>query len=146
MKTVKATLVALRGVATIRVGAVPATYLCFQAYLAVVFGFFILVAGNSAGLLLLVWGLAGFYGTLCLWAVAFGVVKRWSVAGLIAGTLAMLPFSGPYLDLDSPVSVGANPDALLYLGPTFVALAWLCTLLVQSLQTPASGAPDHVAG
>ena len=146
MKTIRMMLLSLRGVMTILAGALPATYLCFQAYLALVFGFFLVVTGNLTGLILFVWGLAGLYGTLSLWVVAFGLVRGWSIAGLLAGTLAILPFSGPYMDLDSPRSVGANPDALIYLGPTLVALVWLCTLLVRSLRAPVRGVPEHAEG
>ena len=92
---------------------------------------------------MLVWGLAGFYGTLSLWAVALGFVRAWSVTGLLVGTLAMLPMAGPYLTADMGRKLGSNPDALLYVGPVLVALAWLCSLTVRAYCRPIFRTTEH---
>ncbi len=129
---------------TILVGAAPATYLCFMAYFVALVGFVALLSGEAEGLIFMIWGLAGFYGTASLWAVAFGFVRGWSIVGLCAGTLAMLPFAGPYLNADIAAKVGANPDSLLFVGPVLVALGWFLALAVRLLCRPMFRAPEHV--
>ena len=63
---------------TILFGALPATYLCSLALIGIIFGFGAALDGETAGLLVGGWGLAGIYGTLSLWAVGFGFVRTWS--------------------------------------------------------------------
>ena len=94
MKTLRLAFVILRGAVTILAGAVPATYLCFFAYLVLMFGFYGVLAGDVMGFVLILWALAGFHGTLSLWAVGFGFVRGWSVAGLLLGTAHFSRWAG----------------------------------------------------
>lgn len=121
-------------VLTILVGAGPATYLCFIALMGIMFGFSAVFGGEIGGLVLVFWGLAGFYGTLSLWAVGFGYVRRWIVAGLIVGIIALTPIAGMFGFLDVLSKPSNYPEVLLYSGPIVVAIAWLATLTVRMIR------------
>ncbi len=146
MKILGIALTILGRALTIVAGAVPATYLCFFAYLVLMVGFMTLASGDLVGLVLVLWALAGFHGTISLWAVGFGVVRRWSVAGLLLGTLALLPFGGPYLAGARSTGLDGNPDGMMFVSPILVALAWLCTLASRSFRRPAVNEAEPSAG
>ena len=128
---------------TLLVGAFPATYLSLIAGLGIYIGVLAVVDGEISGLVLVAWGGAGIYGTLSLWAVAFGFVRPWSVAGLVVGTIALLPIAGTlgihelrYLILWSdPVEFLST---LSTTGPIVVAVSWLGVLVARSFRQPRS--------
>lgn len=77
---------------TILFGALPASFLCFFAAMALSYGLGALFGRNSyEGLILTIWGAAGIYGTGALWVVAFRKPGRRVLAGLIVGIAAMVP-------------------------------------------------------
>lgn len=123
----------LARIATVLFGAVPATYLCLWAYVFMMLGFLTLLSGRIVGVYFVASGLAGFYGTLSLWGIAFGVVRRWSVLGLVVGTLAVLPFAVPVLSYWMFGTLVAGFHGLLFIGPLLVAITWLCALGVARL-------------
>ncbi len=121
-------------VLTILVGAGPATYLCFIAFVGIAMGFGAVFSGEIAGLVLIAWGLAGFYGTLSLWAVGFGVVRGRVVVGLIVGIVALTPIAGMIGIIDMLSKPSNYPEAILFAGPIVVAVAWLGTLTVRMIR------------
>ncbi len=132
MKIIKALLAIVVGALTILAGAVPATYLCLMAYVVLVLGYGAVLSGDALGLVLILWALAGFYGTLSLWAVGFGFVRPWSVTGLILGTVALLPMGGPVLTGTESRGLDGNPDEMMFVTPILVAVAWLIVLMVRA--------------
>ena len=127
---------------TILAGAIPATYLSFIAAFGVYFGALAVLEGEMGGWLLVVWGGAGIYGTLCLWAVSFGQTRAWVVAGLVVGTIALAP-----LALLAASSLGSwSPDdleAMTLIGPIVVAISWLCVLTVQFFHRPGNNTAEY---
>jgi hypothetical protein len=123
----------LRNVATIVVGALPATLLCLlpgmiiggyiAEVLAALWGDPLdddLLTGPS--LLMLAWCGAAIYGTVCLWLITFTGRRPAVLAGLLAGLAAIAPyFYVMYVDAN-----GAQwGPVLLVAGPTLTALAWI---------------------
>ncbi len=130
-------------VLTLLLGAGPATALSLMAALAVLAGVEIVFLGNrslgtSTGLLLIVWGAAGIYGTSSLWAIAFGHARLWVVAGLICGIVALWPFVGASVSyLGVRWLTPANPLSVLAIsGPILVAVCWLGVLLARAIRRP----------
>ena len=72
-------------------GALPATWLCWFAFLGLWAFLPELMKGHFAALLFVAWGIFGFFGAISLWLAAFG--KRGTIVccGLIAGSVAVIP-------------------------------------------------------
>ena len=136
MKVLRLTLLVVSRSLTILAGAVPATYVCFFAYLVAMLGFVALMSGYAVGLVLILWALAGFYGTLSLWAVGFGFIRGWSVAGLLLGTIALFPIAGPFLTGDTLKGLYQDPDTIVFVSPIVVAVSWLVVIVVRSFLEP----------
>lgn len=146
MKVLKLILFFLGRALTVLVGAIPATYLCVTASLGALIGFATMLGGEPAGFLFLLWALAGFYGTLSLWAVGFGFVRGWSIAGLVVGTIALLPIAGLFLTDETSEGLHEDPEGILFLSPIVVALSWLVVLIARGvLQPTSSGGPASEA-
>ena len=146
MKVLKLILFFLGRALTVLVGAVPATYLCITAFMGAVIGFVTMLGGEPAGFLFLLWALAGFYGTLSLWAVGFGFVRGWSIAGLVVGTIALLPIAVLFLTDETSSGLREDPEGILFVSPVVVALAWLVVLAARGfLQPTRSGGPASEA-
>lgn len=85
---------------TILFGAVPATYLSFVPAIFVGLGAYELAVGTGyeegfpySLALIVVYCLMALYGTLSLWLVSFCGPRRFVVIGLIAGMIAISPFT-----------------------------------------------------
>ncbi len=120
---------------TILVGAMPATYLSLTAVLGVIIGVMALADGETGASFLVLWGGAGIYGTLSLWAVGLGSLRLWVVVGLAIGTAAILPLASLAVS-----SIGfLSPDdlwALIVIGPLVVAIAWLGVAIFRAIWRP----------
>lgn len=90
------------------------------------------IAGG--GIIFVALGIMGLYGTVSLWAVAFGKDSRAVVIGLVAGSLAMVfPLLVPSSII--PDTVGINGRAVttfLEASPVVVALFWLVYFFLKS--------------
>jgi len=82
----------LRTAVVLFFGAIPAL---FPAYLAVLLGGLVLanVTKDPTSIVLAIWPAAGLYGVVALWLAAFGKTSRVVAVGLLAGILAILPWS-----------------------------------------------------
>ena len=89
-------------------------------------GFQSVAKGEPLGLLFVVWGAAGFVGTLTLWAVVFGRRAGAVRLGLLIGLIANLPVSV------LAMSGFAGPREALFgtliFSPALVAVYWLIEL------------------
>ena len=117
---------------TIVAGAMPATYLCYLAAIAVWIGILGTIGGDSTGLILAAWGLMGLYGTASLWAVGFGYLRRFTVIGLVIGILAIMPFLGFLLPFGGVSEILLAGRGFVFLGPFVVAVGWLLALAFQA--------------
>lgn len=123
-------------VLTVLLGAAPATFLSLTAALGVVLGLGGMVDGELGGLIFVVWGGSGIYGTLSLWAVGLGFVRPWVVVGVIFGTAALMPIAMMSLQgLGS--SIFYHPETLATIGPIVVAIAWMGVWVVGGFRRRA---------
>lgn len=94
-------------------GALPATFFCWYAILAIRAG----ASLNSPDEYLpFAFGIGGIYGTVALWRVSFGCKTRFDKAGLFVGFVAMLPMF--LLNRNNLTGAAAA-------SPMIVALVWL---------------------
>ncbi len=137
------------GVLTIVLGAAPATYLSLVAGLGVLLGIGALVTGELAGLVFVVWGLAGIYGTTSLWAIGFGYSRPWVVFGLVTGTAALAPLTGDAAHQLTTINPVSDPEgyllALALTGPIIVAVARLGVLTVRAFRLPRAPSTTKAA-
>ena len=71
-----------------------------------------------------------------LWAVGFGFVRGWSVAGLVVGTIALLPIAGLFLTDETSKALHEDPEGILFLSPIVVAISWLVALIARGFLKP----------
>ncbi len=117
---------------TIMFGAIPATMFCWWALIAIVAGVTQIL--SIGGALLVLFGSAGLYGTFSLWLVAFGRESKSVIAGLLVGSVAMVPL------LLIPSSIipaselwnGRLLTTVLEASPVIVAVAWLIYFFLDS--------------
>lgn len=112
-------------VLTLVFGAIPATFYCGFAVLALILG--LIMLPSPFGFLMVLLGGAGALGTYSLWMIVFGFWSRLISYGLVTGIVAMLPFLiFPRLAFDISASwVGSVASFLLKVSPVCVALVWL---------------------
>ncbi len=125
-------MVMLARVLTVVFGALPASVLSVGALLILQVGVAVMWDGAWSGLLVIVWGIAGIYGTISLWAVGFGCDEPGCIAGLAVGVAAI-----------SPLVSWVDPDRLLQNGeidlfaaacllPFLIGVGWLLAFLIRS--------------
>ncbi len=116
---------------TIVFGAIPATVFSYYAVLVVIVG---ASAFASGGIVFVAFGVAGIFGTVSLWTIAFGKDSKVFIVGLIAGSLAMLlPLSAPSSIVpDMPGVNGRAVTTFLEASPIVVALCWLGYFFLRS--------------
>ena len=124
-------LIGLR-VLTILFGALPASWLSFWVLIVTLLAAAAVIAERDlSGVIFVIWGLAGLYGTVSLWAVGFGCDDPLCIRGLAVGIAAILPFA-PVLDPRHLVLNGdINLLAVACLGPLVVAITWLAIFLIR---------------
>lgn len=92
---------------------------------------------NLAVVLVIVWGIAGLFGTYALWMVAFGFRSPIIFAGLLAGLIALTPVlltrlvQLPLWDFED----GIGRLTILAISTLIVLLGWLARLSFVIWQT-----------
>ncbi|MDJ0910129.1 MAG: hypothetical protein QNI99_13110 [Woeseiaceae bacterium] len=120
---------------TILIGAMPATYLSLTAVFGVIIGVMALADGETGASLLVLWGSAGIYGTLSLWAAGLGSLRLWVVVGLAAGSAAILPLTSMAFSSLGFLSF-SDLWTLILIGPLVVAIAWLGVATFRAIWRP----------
>ena len=128
---------ALRAVLVLACGALPVLPLAAFAGYAALIGVLMLADLEAWGLLLLLWGSAGLFGTVALWLAAFNFRHVVVVIGLLIGCVAVSPLAYwiPRSSDWVPVSV---PSIALF-GP----LATACVLLIETGYRIHADSPDR---
>lgn len=116
---------------TVVFGALPATMFSWFAVLAIMAGLSQIAGG---GIVFVTIGMAGLYGTVSLWAVAFGKDSKAVVIGLISGSLAMVfPLLVPSSIVPDMLGIdGRALTTFLEASPVVVALIWLVYFFLRS--------------
>ena len=110
---------------TLAVGALPATWLCLWAAYGMALGAAAVLSGAIAGAFIIVWGLAGMYGTAALWSLGLGFVRPDHAKRLIVGTIAILPVAIGVDPLNLEPDDFLNPFVVSAILPLIIAIGWL---------------------
>ena len=117
---------------TVVFGAIPATLFCWWAFLAILAG--ASQIASLGGVLFVLFGSAGLYGTYALWMVALGRESKAIVAGLVFGVVAMIPplLTPSTILPDSDSWNGVSLTTALEASPLIVAIAWLTYFFLKA--------------
>jgi len=117
-------------------GALPSLPLALFAGYAVLIGVQMSTDNPSGAMLLVVWGLAGLYGTAALWCAAFGVRHLFVLIGLLVGCVAISPIA--YWIPQSSDWQSISISSYVLFGPITTA----CALVGESGYGIYAGSPD----
>ena len=120
-----------RRILTLVFGALPATWLCIWAAYGMTLGAAAVLSGAIVGVFIILWGLAGMYGTIALWSLGLGFVRPDHTKRLIVGAIALLPVAVGIDPLVLQPEDFLNPFVVSAILPLVIALCWLVAIWQQ---------------